>query len=141
MTTAIVDASIALKWFVREADSDQARLLLQPGIERLAPDLVLAELANGLRRRERLKQIDKATVEAAIDGAARMFQSIAPLGSLVSSAVHMSRTLNHSTYDCFCLALALEQGARLVTADAKFTAKVAASPYAPHVVLLRDWKG
>lgn len=141
MTTAIVDASVALKWFLREADTDQARRLLRPGIVRLAPDLVLAELANGLRRRERLKQMDKATVETAIDSAVRMFQSVAPLASLVSSAVHLSRTLDHSPYDCFYLALAIERGARLVTADAKFTAKLASSPHASHVVLLRDWKG
>ena len=62
MATLVVDSSVALKWFLKEHDADQAELVLSAGGELLAPDLVLAEVANGLRRQERANRLPTAKV-------------------------------------------------------------------------------
>ncbi len=46
MKTVVVDASVALKWFVDEAGSNQARLLLIRDLSLVAPDLIVAEVCN-----------------------------------------------------------------------------------------------
>jgi predicted nucleic acid-binding protein len=48
--TIVIDASVAVKWVVREPDSDAADALLDD-IELIAPVLWLAEAANVLWRR------------------------------------------------------------------------------------------
>lgn len=42
----VVDASIAIKWFVTERSADGSRRLLAHGIGWYAPDLILSETAN-----------------------------------------------------------------------------------------------
>lgn len=49
MARLMVDASVALKWFVAETGGDHALRLLQSGNDLLAPEYILIELANALR--------------------------------------------------------------------------------------------
>ena len=44
----VVDASIAVKWYVPEANSTQAAAILESGAELLAPDLLVAEVGKVL---------------------------------------------------------------------------------------------
>jgi hypothetical protein len=54
----VVDASVALKWVLTEPDSDVAIALRNE--ELIAPDLWLAEAANGLWRHVRLREMTTA---------------------------------------------------------------------------------
>ena len=53
--SVVVDASLAVKWLVEEADSDKAHAALQSrvaqDITRIAPHLLAFEVANALHRR------------------------------------------------------------------------------------------
>ena len=53
------------------------------------------------------------------------------------AAAGLAADIDHPVYDCFHLALAIQTGYPLVTADARFHAKVHAHPYPsdriPHV--------
>jgi predicted nucleic acid-binding protein len=42
----VVDASVAVKWYVPELDSQRAHLILAGGHRLIAPDLLLAEVGN-----------------------------------------------------------------------------------------------
>ena len=44
--TLVVDASVAIKWFVEESRSDAARAVLTSGESLVAPDLVVPEACN-----------------------------------------------------------------------------------------------
>ena len=44
--TVVIDASVALKWFVEEQGTDQAAALLAGNDLLIAPDLIVAEVAN-----------------------------------------------------------------------------------------------
>ena len=46
MTRYVIDASVAIKWYLPEPDDDKARLLLVGGHDLLAPDLMLIEVSN-----------------------------------------------------------------------------------------------
>ena len=47
----VVDASVAVKWFVREEDSDAATFLRDGRHEIFAPRLMATEIGNALRRK------------------------------------------------------------------------------------------
>ena len=49
----VIDASVAAKWFVDEPRRDQARDVLGRGMDLIAPDLILVEVANALRNKTR----------------------------------------------------------------------------------------
>ena len=48
MTGYVIDASVAVKWLVTEAFSDQAASLLDSKLTLIAPELLFAEAANAL---------------------------------------------------------------------------------------------
>jgi predicted nucleic acid-binding protein len=51
----------------------------------------------------------------------------------------LAMEIDHSPYDCIYLALAIEAGMPLITADAKLVRKLAGTPYEGRAVLLADW--
>ncbi len=115
---AVVDASVALKWVLDETGSSWARALPDTaGL--IAPALLWTECANGLWR--------LARVTPALD-AGRAFEivSAVPLEmveaglAIQAQALRLGGRLDHPIYDCLYLALALDRGAALATADRRF---------------------
>ncbi len=130
MTRYVVDASVAVKWLVREPLSDKAARLLGVGMSLMAPDLLFAEATNALwamRQRGDLK--DEELVEAVEMLRAVPVSVPGTLGQLTPAAARLAMDLRHPAYDCFYLALALQEGAPLVTADRRFSESVARHPY------------
>jgi predicted nucleic acid-binding protein len=138
--SVVVDSSVAIKWFLNEPGSEESRALLVNGGALLAPDFLLAEVANGLRRQERRGTISASNVDDAVGELADVFAELSSTASLIQPALQLSQQLDHSVYDCLFLAMRNLRGAPLVTADAAFVAKVAGTQYAQNVVLLADWK-
>ena len=53
--TWVVDASVAVKWFVDEVRSAEARAVLASGRQIIAPDLIIPETCKpGIRLRQQL---------------------------------------------------------------------------------------
>ena len=63
----VVDASVAIKWFVPEIHAQAARRLLREGVALLAPDLIWAEVANALWRQWRNKELAAEDVEGILN--------------------------------------------------------------------------
>ncbi len=118
----IVDASVAVKWFSEEAQSDRAESLLSSMEPLIAPDLVIAEIGNALWKKaaRQLLRRDQAT-KAMVD-APTFFDRLIPLGDLGPRAVEIAIELRHPIYDCFYLALAERERAPIVSADDKLLA-------------------
>jgi predicted nucleic acid-binding protein len=57
----VVDASVAVKWYLPEPESDAAGRLLDPEHDLIAPDLLFAEVGNALWKRWRRGEIGSAT--------------------------------------------------------------------------------
>jgi predicted nucleic acid-binding protein len=115
----IVDASVAVKWFSQETDSEKSEALLSSVQPLIAPNLVVAEIGNALWKKvsKRLLQREQA-IKAMVD-APGFFDQLVSLEELAPRAIEMAIELRHPAYDCFYLALAERERAPIISADDK----------------------
>lgn len=139
MKRFVVDASVAVKWFVPEIHTEAAARILDGGHELLAPDLIVAEFGNTLWKKIRLREIS-------IDEGrqiARGFRSIpfgfVPSADLLEAALEIAHGIDRSVYDSLYLASAVARRCRLVTADRRFFVGVGHSPFAGRVLWVEEF--
>ena len=120
-----VDASVVVKWYVSEKNSEDARLLLGHRLERFAPDLVLVELANIFWKKARLREIGDP--DAYFQELHRVREAVVlrPNADLIERAAQIAAQIDHPVYDCLYIACAEATGSTLITADRKLAAIVA----------------
>jgi predicted nucleic acid-binding protein len=141
MTLAVVvDASVAIKWFVAESDSDVADRLLERQVELHAPLLLMSEFANGLWKNFRKELIDSAQAEAALRGIRRTIAHWHATEPMLGYALGLSLRLDHPVYDFLYVALAERNGVQCVTADLRLLRKIRATEHAERVIHLSDWR-
>ena len=134
MTPVVVDASVAIKWFVRESDSEDAARLLAADVALHAPALLRLELVNGLWKHWRRKAITADDVDLSVASAERMVAFWHDDAPLTRMAAKLTIELDHPVYDCIYVALARRLTAPLVTADKRLL------DVAPDVAAsARDW--
>ena len=88
----LVDASVALKWFVPEADSETAVALLTDN-QLSAPDLILVEVGNALWKAFRRGALDGVTFSEDVERLHEAFASLHPLPELTIRAAGIAREL------------------------------------------------
>lgn len=114
----IVDTSIAVQWFVAEPDAPAAELLL--GRDDLAaPDIVLIETANVLRKKLRDGQIKLEQATASLGFLKASIPQLVPFTELLDRAFEMATELGHPVYDCTFLACAERVKGVLATRDTR----------------------
>ena len=115
----VVDASVAVKWLVKEDGSDRAEALKAEDLH--APSLIRIEVANVLRTLATSGRLEDAealpALDLLLDAPVRLYE---PTDALMRGALAFALRLEHPIYDCLYLALAVELGTRLVTADRRF---------------------
>lgn len=134
---AVVDTSVALKWYVQESDSAAARPLLQQ--ELVAPDFILLELANALWKKMRLGQIGSDQAKEALAHIAQTVR-VVPSAVLIEEALGVAEELLHPVYDCLYLVLARELRVPLVTSDRRLCDRAQRSDWRKIVVPLNEWE-
>ncbi len=131
----VIDASVAMKWLVESEGSDRAQALV--GSDALvAPDLILAEVANALWRYSAGGLLARTAGEAAIMVLQRTLDRTYPLAPMTADAYCVAGELGHPAYDCFYLVLARTLDSLVWTADRRLAAKVAGTPWQNRVRLL-----
>ncbi|MEY2883369.1 MAG: hypothetical protein RL490_1093 [Pseudomonadota bacterium] len=125
----VVDASLAAKWLLWEADSPAAlQFLGRHRDEICGPDILFVEVASAIVRRgnidkrlgeDALRALDKWTLSWR-DHAVRPF-GVTP--QRLFDAGKLALVLGHQIHDCLYLALAIELDCDLVTCDVKFAEK------------------
>lgn len=113
----VVDSSVAAKWFLREPGTEEAEGLLAGSAPLVAPDLVLAEVANALWKNARRGGAERFA--PALRRLPGLFARLFPMTGLEQDAFDLALRRNHPVYDCFYVALARRERAPLVTADAR----------------------
>ncbi len=137
MPTFIVDASVAVKWVVEEADSSVARTLTAHRI--VAPDLLLIECANVLWKKVLRGELPSDAAEDRLKVLLNVPVELRRRNELLVAALRLAVELRHPAYDCLYLALAVEIGGRLVSADRRFVERVRRHPtVAERVSLLAE---
>lgn len=138
--TLVVDASVALKWFVREDFTELARELVASRADLIAPRLITTEIANALAK----KAIQGVLTP---DEAGRHFKSfrqllpdLVDIDDLIEPALLNACILRHPIYDLIYLETARKLDAQLVTADRRFATRLAGTEHARYLTLLSDWQ-
>ena len=118
-----LDASIGLKWVLREPGSPRANLLRQDflaGIhELISPDTFSVEVAHALKRAERRKLIAIGQAVPLLADILSTSPALDPYQLLLDRATEISSQTRQGVYDCLYVALAEAEGCELITADDK----------------------
>ena len=128
MTRFVVDANVAIKWFLPEIHSAAALRLLDPFLELHAPDLLFSEVGNALWKHVRRGEIS-------MDDAVVVFQSLEAISlqvweskPLVPAALDIACRTDRTVYDSLYLATAVAAECQIVTADHKLFNALAKRP-------------
>lgn len=133
MTTVVVDASVALKWFVPEEHAAEALRFLDGTFHLLAPELLFPELGNILWKKMRRGELNAAEARAVLAALAHVPLEVVPASALVEAALEIAIAYDRTVYDALHLALAVARKCAFVTADARLAHAVASGPLARHV--------
>jgi predicted nucleic acid-binding protein len=136
MTGVVVDASVALKWFVPEPDEEIAERLLTSGSRLHAPRFLAIETLNAAWKNWRKRLIDDSVVRSVGERLPELVAGWHADEEICEDAANMALALNHPIFDCLYLALAQRLDLKVVTADKRMLS------VAPNglIVALADWK-
>lgn len=122
MNSAVLDASVAIKWYVPEVHSDEARKVLtalSKGLTLHAPDLIYPEFGNILWKKERLGELTRAEAAEIIAAFTAVPKTIHKSETLLPAALEIATLSGRTVYDSLYLALAAHLDTVVITADLK----------------------
>ncbi len=136
----IIDASVAIKWFVPENLHEKALALLHAhGGNLEAPDFVLTEISNVAWKKSRQGMLSNEQARAILGECFECFAALHPTPELSERALDLAMDIGHPVYDCLYLACAELTGRTLVTADKGLCEAVANTEHAGFVLNIADW--
>ena len=129
----VIDASVAVKWLLPEDHTEEAESLLADGITLLAPDLIFAEVGNVLWKRVSGKELKQEGGREALSRLLEIDILVTPASLLLDRAFQLACEYRRTVYDSVYVALAMQEDARLVTADKRFYNATLRTPLAENV--------
>ena len=135
---AVLDSSVAVKWYAAEEGSEQAAALI--GSPLAAPDLIRLEVGHALWRKVRRGEMRREQADAALPHLTAAL-ALLPADPLTEQALEMAFEAGHPVYDCVFLAAARLLGVPLLTADRELASRIGGTDAEPGVVLLEEWEG
>jgi predicted nucleic acid-binding protein len=141
MNGLVIDSSVAVKWFVAEPYSNEARRILdayQNGVlSFLAPDLINAEVGNIIWKKHAFQGLDASDAKDVLEGFRRLQITFIPTAELLEDAYKIATAHRRTVYDALYVALSVREGCRFVTADEKLANAIGAA--FPGVLWLPNW--
>lgn len=124
----VVDASLAVKWFLPEPGADAAAQVLLGDQEIIGPDMLVVEVNATLVRGANMVKANRQEAESAIRRFQKMLESnvvqlFRSTTRNIEHSANLALDLGHPLKDCIYLVLAKELDCELVTCDARFAAK------------------
>ena len=119
--TFVLDCSVAAKWVLSEPGRAAALELFERyasgQVLLIAPDILLAEFASLVAKRNRRKQISAGQAHDAFSLMTKSAPKLFDTRPRLSRALDLSLQYQLSLWDCVYLALALEHDCPVLTAD------------------------
>lgn len=141
MANLVVDSSVAVKWFVVEPHTVEARKILdgyQNGsLSFLAPDLINAEFGNIIWKKHLFQGLAAADAQHVLDEFRALQLTLTSTALLLEEAYQLAVRHQRTVYDALYLALSLRENCQFVTADEKLVNAVGAS--FPNLIWLANW--
>jgi predicted nucleic acid-binding protein len=139
LSTIIVDASVGVKWFLPEVHAAEARAWRHGGDELHVPAFFFdLEIANVLWKKVHRAEVSREDADLILGQLPLLPVSRHPEAPLLASAFDLADRTQRTVYDCLYLALAVQLGGRMLTADERLYHSLAATPFAPYVVWVAD---
>jgi len=136
----VVDASLVIKWFVPEVDSDAARRWLDAPNDYIAPDLLFPETGNTVWKKVRRGELSPDEAQQLVTDLSVIAVEAVPMRGLMPDAHALALRASVTVYDATYLALAVRLETQVITGDDRFARRLADHPLlAPHVRSLRDF--
>ncbi len=104
----------------------------------LVPDLLYAEVGNGLWKKLRRGDLTEPIAQRLLRAVRRAPFQVRPARPLVARALELARETGRTVYDSLYLALARRHRCLLATADERFYNAILAGPYAAHIRWFAD---
>jgi predicted nucleic acid-binding protein len=138
----VLDASVAIKWYVPEVHSPAALRFMAPDFVMHVPSFFAAECGNTIwkkvaQRGELTADRGRAILDELLTYPRQVHdaESLAPMAFDLALAVGNARL---ALYDFLYVALAIGLDCRLVTADRVFYDALAPGPYGPYLAWVAD---
>ena len=118
----VIDASVVLKWYLTDEELGVKAISLldeyvSNELDILAPTLLEYEVMNGLMIAQKRGRIKEDKILSAMEGFENLGINLKSLSHLYSQVIHFCKKYNRSGYDASYMALALDEGISLITAD------------------------
>jgi len=116
----VVDASVAIKWYVPEIYELEASRVQKSGDELHAPELILPEFGNIVWKKVSRGEITEKEGQRIVSEFSKINLILHSHSKIINSAFTGATMTNQTVYDWTYLALALSLGCQFVTADERF---------------------
>jgi predicted nucleic acid-binding protein len=115
----VLDASVAVKCLVDEANSPLARAAVIARSGWAAPDLIFLEVGSVALKSIRRGWLERAQAEAMVSNLPQLLDEVVPSAPLAAAALRLAADHGFSVYDAAYLALAETRNTHVLTADLK----------------------
>lgn len=138
MSGYVVDASVAIKWFIPEIHSEVA-LQARWSHDRLhVPAFMTLELGNVIAKKIRRGELTREDGKTILKELRHLPLQRHADERLFPAAYELALDTQQSLYDCLYLALAEAVDGRMITADLRFSQALTGGPYSHRVVWVED---
>ena len=138
MSDLVVDASVAIKWFLPEIHGEAALRLLEGQYTLCAPDLIFSEFGNVLWKRFRKGQISRKEAIVTTEALLALPLQVESSQSLIPAALEIACSAHRTVYDSLYLAVAIAHQCRVVTADSKLHNALKKGALSAHLLWVED---
>lgn len=138
MSRYVVDASVAIKWFLPQVYADSARSLLAGDHSLLVPDLLYTEVGSILWKEIRFGLGTAEEARRVVTVLNALPLEVYPSKAFMPLTLDIALQTQRTVYDSLYLALATTQKCRMVTADRKFYNALTSSTFATHILWVED---
>ena len=134
----VVDASVAVMWFVPEPHSITAKEILTRDDTMHAPDSFQAEVVSVLCRKIQIEELQADEGREALNAFMQLPIQFHSTADLLVPAFEITLESRQYVYDCVYLILAAQLDIRMVTADRRFYKAIQKTEFKSHIGWIED---
>jgi predicted nucleic acid-binding protein len=136
----VVDASVAIKWYVPEILEHEASNFLREKHDLHVPELILPEFSSIVWKKVKRGQMLEEDAKRIVTAISIRKWRIHLHGQIMVSAYEGAKMTGQTVYDWVYLALAISLDCELITADGKFYNALENTPFKSNLKWVGDFK-
>lgn len=130
----VVDASVAVKWYVQENYTTEAERLLDGSFDLRAPELMLPEFGNIIWKKFQRGDLTGSEADQIINAFGKQAITFHSHQSLLKASFTGAQLSGQTVYDWSYLALAVSLSCEFVTADERFYKALETTSLKKHLI-------